>query len=85
MTFGAHAHASYARLENAIRAIEAAGRLTVPVEEAAPAFWAAVHGVTLLVIAGIFPASAPAVRHVRDALIAELTIPAPRARATRGG
>jgi AcrR family transcriptional regulator len=78
--------ASYARLENGIRAIEAAGRLTVPVEEAAPAAWGALHGVTMLVIAGFISADAPAVRHVRDALIAQLTTPAPRARAaTRGG
>jgi AcrR family transcriptional regulator len=79
--------ASYARLERSIRAIDAAGRLAVPVEEAAPAAWAAVHGVTMLVIAGFLDASAPAVRCVRDALIAQLTTPAPRARAaaTRGG
>jgi len=78
--------AAYGRLERSIAAIEAAGRLTVPVTEAAPAVWAAVHGVTMLVIAGFFAATAPAVRHVRDALIAQLTIPAPRARvATRGG
>jgi AcrR family transcriptional regulator len=78
--------ASYKRLEDGIRAIEAAGRLAVPVEDAAPAVWAAVHGVTMLVIAGFMSASAPAIRHVRDALIAEITTPAPRARAaTRGG
>ena len=67
--------AAYGRLERSIRAIEAAGRLTVPVEEAAPAVWAAVHGVTMLAIAGFIPRAGRAARHVRDALIAELTTP----------
>jgi AcrR family transcriptional regulator len=65
--------ASYARLERLVEAIDAAGRLRVPVSEAAPAFWAAVHGVTTLVIAGFIPRDAPAVQRVRDAMIAELT------------
>jgi AcrR family transcriptional regulator len=75
--------ASYARLERMVGAMAAAGRLRVPVEEAAPAFWAAAHGVTTLVIAGFLPESAAAVRHVRDALVAQLTTPPPSA--ARGG
>jgi AcrR family transcriptional regulator len=75
--------ASYARLERMVGAIAAAGRLRVPVEEAAPAFWAAAHGVTTLVIAGFLPKSAAAIQHVRDALVAHLTTPPPRA--ARGG
>jgi AcrR family transcriptional regulator len=75
--------ASYARLERMVGAIAAAGRLRVPVEEAAPAFWAAAHGVTTLVIAGFLPKSAAAVQHVRAALVAHLTTPPPRA--ARGG
>ena len=65
--------ASYARLERSIRAIEAAGRLAMPVEEAAPAVWAAVHGVTMLAIAGFISSSGAVARHVRHALIAEIT------------
>jgi AcrR family transcriptional regulator len=75
--------ASYGRLESMVRAIATAGRLRVPVAEAAPAFWAAAHGVTTLVIAGFLPESAPAIQHVRDALVAQLTTPPPRA--ARGG
>jgi AcrR family transcriptional regulator len=69
--------ASYARLERLVEAIDAAGRLRAPVAEAAPAFWAAVHGVTTLVIAGFLSPDAPAVARVRDAMIQELTT-APR-------
>jgi AcrR family transcriptional regulator len=77
---------SYSKLEDAIRAIEGAGRLTMPVAEAAQAAWAAMHGVTMLAIAGFIAADSPAARHVRAALLAKLTIPAahPRAR-TSGG
>jgi AcrR family transcriptional regulator len=76
--------ASYGRLERLVEAIAGAGRLRVPVAEAAPAFWAAVHGVTTLVIAGFLPRTAPPVRHVRDAMIHRLTMPAPsRARRKR--
>lgn len=78
--------ASYARLEHLVEAIRAAGRLRLPVADAAPAFWAAVHGVTMLVIAGFIAREAPAVHHVRDALVTQLTISdaAPR-RARKGG
>jgi AcrR family transcriptional regulator len=76
--------ASYGRLERLVETIAAAGRLRVPVAEAAAAFWAAVHGVTTLVIAGFIGRATPAVHHVRDAMIAQLTMPSPR-RATRGG
>lgn len=71
--------ASYGRLERMVEAIAAAGRLRVPVAEAAPAFWAAVHGVTTLVIAGFQPRDAPSVARVRDAMIRELTTAAPGA------
>ena len=76
---------SYGRLEDAIRAIEAAGRLTVPVAEAAQAAWAAMHGVTMLAIAGFMAPDSPAARHVRDALLAKLTTPAARPRAATSG
>lgn len=75
--------ASYGRLESLIATIAAAGRLRVPVSEAAPAVWAAAHGVTTLVIAGFFGPKSPAVHHVRDALVAELTTSPPSA--ARGG
>ncbi len=77
---------SYDRLRHGIRAVAAAGRLTVDVEDAAAAFWSAVHGATSLVIAGFWDASAPAVALVRDAIIAQLTRSAParpRRRRTR--
>ncbi|MGH7893037.1 MAG: TetR/AcrR family transcriptional regulator [Candidatus Binatia bacterium] len=78
--------AAYTRLERLAQAIDAAGRLRVPVSEAAPAFWAAVHGVTTLVIAGFMHRAAPAIHHVRDALSAHLTtLEAVPTQARRGG
>jgi len=79
------AMASYARLERMVRAVEEAGRLRVPVDEAAPAFWAAVHGVTSLVIAGFLAKHAPGVAHVRDAMLRELTTPGGTALSSRRG
>jgi AcrR family transcriptional regulator len=76
--------ASYGRLEQLVATIAAAGRLRVPVVEAAPAFWAAVHGLTTLVIAGFLRRTDPAAQHIRDAMIDHLTT-APPARAARGG
>jgi AcrR family transcriptional regulator len=76
---------SYGKLEDSIRAIEAVGRLAMPVPEAAQAAWAAMHGVTMLAIAGFITADSPAARHVRDALLAKLTIPAARPRAATSG
>ena len=75
--------ASYGRLERLVGRIAAAGRLRVPIAEAAPAFWAAVHGATALVIAGFLRPRSPAVHRLRDALVAALTTsPAPRAART---
>src|SRR5436190_1704577 len=51
----------------------------------APAAWAAMHGVTMLAIAGFIDVDSPAARHVRDALLAKLTIPAARPRAATSG
>jgi len=75
--------AAYGRLEQLIETVHVAGRLAVPVAEAAPACWAAAHGVTSLVIAGFFKPTSPAVRHVRDAMLAQLVTPP--LRAARGG
>jgi AcrR family transcriptional regulator len=68
--------ASYDRLRHGMRVIAEAGRLTVPVEEAAAAFWAAAHGITSLVMAGVLASDAPAVALLRDAILARLTRPA---------
>jgi AcrR family transcriptional regulator len=68
--------ASYDRLRQRVGVIAAAGRLRTPIEDAAAAFWAAVHGVTSLAIAGIFAPRSPAVALVRDSLITQLTRPA---------
>jgi AcrR family transcriptional regulator len=77
--------ASYARLERLVEAVAAVGRLRVPVADAAPAFWAAAHGATTLAIAGFLHPSAPAVRHVRDALVAHLVTSDGAPRAARRG
>lgn len=79
------ATASYERLRRGVQAIADARRLTVAVDEAAQAFWSAVHGATSLVIAGFWTANAPAVALVRDAVIEKLTrsAPAPRRRRAR--
>jgi AcrR family transcriptional regulator len=75
----APARTSFERLRRGVQAIADAGRLSVPVDDAAAAFWSAVHGATSLVIAGFWTAKAPAVGLVRDAMIAKLTTERPRA------
>lgn len=69
--------ASYDRLRRSVVAIAAAERLTAPVETATAAVWAAMHGVTSLAIRGILKADSPAVALARDAMIDQLTRPAP--------
>jgi len=75
--------ASYDGLRRNIRAVDAVGRLRTPVDEAAAAFWAAVHGVTALLVSGFWNEDNPAIALVRDAMITQLTNP-PRASARRG-
>lgn len=72
--------ASYDGLRRRLAAIAAAGLLVPPVEDATAAFWSGVHGVTSLLIAGFWKPGAPAAKLVRDAIIAQLTRPAPRRR-----
>jgi AcrR family transcriptional regulator len=76
--------ASYAGLRRRVEAIAATGRLAAPVGEATAAFWSAVHGVTSLLIRGLWRPDAPCVALVRDAMITQLTRPtadrAPRRR-----
>jgi AcrR family transcriptional regulator len=74
--------ASYDRLRRGVAAIEAAGRLRVPVERATAAAWAAMHGVTSLCVTGGIGDAAPVAVLVRDAMIERLTLPAA---ARRGG
>jgi hypothetical protein len=66
-----------------VRAIDDAVRLLAPVEDATAAFWSSVHGVTSLVIAGFLSPQAKAIALVRDAMIAQLTRPAPPRRRRR--
>jgi hypothetical protein len=68
-----------------VRAVDDAGRLLAPLEDAAAAIWSSVHGVTSLVIAGFWPADAPAIALVRDAMLAQLTAPPRRRRRARNG
>lgn len=80
--------ASYAGLERLVQQASDAERLRAPVAAATAAFWAAVHGVTSLRIVGMLREAAPAAALVRDALITQLTRPAPasrRRRRSRGG
>jgi len=77
--------ASYDRLRRMVRAIDDAGRLLAPLEDATAAFWSSVHGVTSLLIAGFWRADAPAIALARDAMIAQLTRPAIRRRSSRKG
>lgn len=76
--------ASYDRLRRIVRAIDDAGRLAAPLEDATAAFWSAVHGVTSLLIAGFWSADAAAIRLVRDSMIAQLTRPAAPRRRQKG-
>jgi AcrR family transcriptional regulator len=77
--------ASYDGLRRRVMAIADAGRLAVPVEDATAAFWAAVHGVTSLIISAYWTPETPAIGLVRDAMIAQLTTPKPApARRTKG-
>jgi AcrR family transcriptional regulator len=75
--------ASYGGLERLVQAVADAGRLVPPVAAATAAFWAAVHGVTALLIVGFLRPGAPAAALVRDAMIAQLTRPAPNGDAPR--
>ena len=74
--------ASYDRLRRMVRAVDDAGRLLAPLEDAAAAIWSSVHGVTSLVIAGFWPPDAPAIALVRDAMLAQLAAP-PRRKTRR--
>lgn len=67
--------ASYDRLRRMVRAVDDAGRLLAPLEDAAAAIWSSVHGVTSLVIAGFWTQDAPAIALVRDAMLAQLAAP----------
>ena len=77
--------ASYDGLRRRVAAIAAAGRLLPSVEDAAAAFWAAAHGVTTLLASGFVPADAPMIALVREAMIAQLTQPAPARRSGANG
>jgi AcrR family transcriptional regulator len=72
------ARASYDALRRGIAAIDAAGRLRVPIPEGTAASWAAVHGVTSLAIRGALQPQAPAIAIMREALIAHITRDAER-------
>jgi AcrR family transcriptional regulator len=80
-----HRHASpsglraYDTLRRSVGAIDAAGRLLRPVEEATAAMWSAMHGVASLVVNGFYAVDAPVVGLVRDTMIDQLTRP-PRPR-----
>lgn len=77
--------ASYDGLRRRVTAIADAGRLAVPLEDATAAFWAAVHGVTSLLISGYWTPDSSAIALVRDAMIDHLTMPKPsRPRRTKG-
>jgi AcrR family transcriptional regulator len=65
--------AAYDRLRRMVQALADAGRLGPDVEDATAACWAAVHGVTALVVAGFLTPDAPAVALTRDAIIRQLT------------
>jgi AcrR family transcriptional regulator len=66
---------SYDSLRRSVAAVEAAGRLVGPLEEATAVFWSAMHGVTSLIVNGFFETDAPAVALARDAMIDQLTRP----------
>jgi AcrR family transcriptional regulator len=77
--------ASYDGLRRRVMAIDDAGRLAAPLEDATAAFWAAVHGVTSLVISEFWSPENAAIALVRDAMIDQLTTPKPAtARRTKG-
>jgi AcrR family transcriptional regulator len=81
----AHGLASYDNLRRRVHAIAEAGRLTAPVEDATAAFWAAVHGVTSLLITEFWSPDTPAIALVRDAMVEHLTTPkAATPRRTKG-
>jgi AcrR family transcriptional regulator len=70
--------ASYDSLRQGVGAVAAAGRLRVPVEDATAAFWAALHGITSLLIADFWKPEHSAIPLVLDGMIAQLTRPAAR-------
>ncbi|HZP40050.1 MAG TPA: TetR/AcrR family transcriptional regulator [Candidatus Binatia bacterium] len=72
---------SYEGLRRLVAAAADAGRLAIGADDAAAAFWSAVHGVTSILISGFLDPSSPVPGLVRDAMLAHLTRPAP----TRAG
>ncbi len=77
--------ASYDGLRRRVMAIADAGRLAPPLEDATAAFWAAVHGVTSLVISEFWSPDNAAIALVRDAMVDQLITPKPvPARRTKG-
>jgi len=72
--------ASYDRLRRMVRAIDDAGRLLAPVEDATAAFWSSVHGVTSLLISGFWTREAPAIALARDAILSQLTRPSAKSK-----
>ena len=67
--------ASYDGLRRRVLAIADADRLAAPLEDATAAFWAAVHGVTSLLISDFWTPATPAIALVRDTMITQLTTP----------
>jgi AcrR family transcriptional regulator len=75
--------AAYDGLRRKVMAVAAAGRLAIPVEEAAALCWAAAHGVTSLLIAGFWPPTHSAVERMRETIIRQVTFPDGRSRKRR--
>ena len=67
--------ASYERLRSRFAEVAEAGRLKKPVDDATAAYWASLHGVTSLVIAGSLDPRGAAAGIVREAIIDALTLP----------
>jgi AcrR family transcriptional regulator len=77
--------AAYDRLRQTVAAVDAVGRLSAPVEDAAAACWAAVHGVTSLAIAGYLSRKAAAITLVQEAIVTQLVTGAPPPPRRQGG
>lgn len=67
--------AAFERLEEVLRFVQEEGLLVPPLEDAAKAFWSAMHGVSSLLVSGFLPPDTPVSALVRDALIAHITRP----------
>jgi len=67
-----HGVSALDRLRRGMAAVDATGRLRLPVDESVLVFWSAMHGVTSLALLGAVKADTRVITEVREAILARL-------------